>query len=223
MVMYQLIELMAVISSGAYGVLLARRHQMDFVGVFSLALIVAFGGGTLRDLFLDRHPLFWIREDHYPIIVFALALVTSLVPQLPNTLERFLDFPDAVGLGLFSVVGATAAIDAGTSYFVASLLGVVTGTFGGVIGDVVCNRVPSLFGTAPLYATCSFLGCWGLFLLTALSVPDSYSVPMAIAFIVLLRLVAIRRKWHLPQLEHEPASDAPTTEPQEVLCPESNQ
>lgn len=199
--MYQLIELMAVVSGGAYGVLLGRRHRMDFVGVFSLALIVAFGGGTLRDLFLDRHPLFWIREDHYPLIVFGLSLVTSLIPKLPETTERLLKFPDAVGLGLFTVVGATAAIDAGTSCFVASLLGVVTGTFGGVIGDVVCNRVPSLFGTAPLYATCSFLGCWILFLLTALTVPESYAVPTVISFIVLLRLAAIRWNWHLPQLE----------------------
>lgn len=198
---YQLIELMAVISSGAYGVLLGRRHGMDFVGVFTLALIVAFGGGTLRDLFLDRHPLFWIREEHYPLIVFALAIVTSLIPKLPEKTERMLNFPDAVGLGLFSIVGATASIDAGTSLFVASLLGVVTGTFGGVIGDVVCNRVPSLFGTAPLFATCSFLGCWLLFLLEGVSVPESYSVPIAITFIVLMRLAAIRWRWHLPQLE----------------------
>lgn len=198
--MYQLIELMAVISSGAYGVLLARRHQMDFVGVFSLALMVAFGGGTLRDLFLDRHPLFWIRQDHYPIIIFALALVTSLVPRVPDETERVLYLPDAVGLGLFSVVGATAALDSGTSLFVASILGVVTGTFGGVIGDVVCNRVPSLFRTAPLFATCSFLGCWLLFLLDGLSVPESIAVPIVITFIVLFRLAAIRWRWHLPQL-----------------------
>lgn len=198
--MYQLIELMAVVSSGAYGVLLARRHQMDFVGVFSLALMVAFGGGTLRDLFLDRHPLFWIREDHYPLIIFALALVTSLIPKVPDTTERILHFPDAVGLGLFSVVGATAAIDAGTSLFVASILGVVTGTFGGVIGDVVCNRVPSLFRTAPLFATCSFLGCWLLFLLDVLAIPESVAVPAVITFIVALRLSAIRWGWHLPQL-----------------------
>lgn len=210
--MYQLIELMAVISSGTYGVLLGRRHQMDFVGAFSLALIVAFGGGTLRDLFLDQHPLFWIREDHYPLIIFALALVTSLIPRLPDRLERLLNFPDAVGLGLFTIVGTTAAIDAGTSFFVASLLGVVTGTFGGVIGDVVCNRVPSLFGTAPLYATCSFLGCWLLFLLNALSIPETYAVPISITFIVLLRLAAIRWQWRLPQLSDEPAENSPATE-----------
>ncbi|MGY8768980.1 MAG: trimeric intracellular cation channel family protein [Pirellulales bacterium] len=197
--MFQIIELMAVIAGGTYGVLLARRHQMDFVGVFSLALIVAFGGGTLRDLFLDRHPLFWIEHAHYPVIIFVLALVTSLFPSLPKRTEYLLNWPDALGLGLFSVVGATAAIEAGTSLFVASLMGVITGTFGGVIGDIVCNKVPSLFRAAPLFATCSFAGCWLLFLLTACSVPENYSISISIIVIVVLRLVAIRRNWVLPQ------------------------
>ena len=199
--MFQVIEFMAVVSSAVYGVLLARRHQMDFVGAFSVALMVSFGGGTLRDLFLDRHPLFWIRESHYPVIVFALALVTSLVPRLPKGIEKLLDIPDALGLGLFSVIGATAAIDAGTSLFVASLMGVITGTFGGVIGDIVCNRVPSLFRTAPLFATCSFTGCWLLFLLQKLSVPETIAGPAAITVIVLFRLAAIRWQWRLPQLD----------------------
>ena len=199
--MYQIIELMAVIAGATYGVLLARRHEMDFVGIVSIAFIVAFGGGTLRDLFLDRHPLFWIRHDHYAIIIFMLALVTSLFPKLPIATERWLSIPDAAGLGLFSVVGATAALDAGTSLFIASVLGVVTGTFGGVIGDVTCNRIPSLFRTAPLFATCSFVGCWLLFLLTAASVPESIAVPVAIGFIIIFRLAALRWDWSLPNAE----------------------
>ncbi len=201
--MYQLIELLAVVSSACYGVLLARRHRMDLVGVFSLAFTVAFGGGTLRDLFLDRHPLFWIREDHYPIIVFVLAIGTSLVPRIPEAAERWLSVPDALGLGLFSVAGANAAIDCGTSLFVASLLGVVTGTFGGVIGDVVCNRVPSLFGKAPLFATCSFVGCWLMFLLKSAELADVYAIPVAIGSIVAMRLAAIRWNWQLPHFNEE--------------------
>ncbi|HBN74779.1 MAG TPA: hypothetical protein DD473_02940 [Planctomycetaceae bacterium] len=196
--MYQLIELIAVVSSAIYGVLLARRHGMDLVGVFSLAFMVAFGGGTLRDLFLDRNPLFWIANDHYAVIVFVLAIVTSLIPMLPEKTERWLNLPDAIGLGFFSIAGALAAVEAGTSLFIASMLGVVTGTFGGVIADVICNRVPSLFRPAPLYATCSFLGCWLMFLLNASSLPEAYAVPIAIAGIVLLRLAADRWDWRLP-------------------------
>ncbi|QDV66557.1 hypothetical protein Poly24_02440 [Rosistilla carotiformis] len=127
--MLQPIEFAAVVASAVYGVLLARRHDMDFVGVFSLAFIVAFGGGTLRDLFLDRHPLFWIQEDHYPVVVFAIALAAYGVRRIPDRTESILSIPDALGLGLFSIAGASAAIEAGTSYFIASLLGAVTGTF----------------------------------------------------------------------------------------------
>ncbi|HCS53812.1 trimeric intracellular cation channel family protein [Rubinisphaera sp.] len=201
--MYQLIELIAVVSSAIYGVLLARRHGMDLVGVFSLAFMVAFGGGTLRDLFLDRHPLFWIANDHYAVIVFVLAIVTSLIPVLPEKAERWLNLPDALGLGFFSIAGALAAQEAGTSLFIASMLGVVTGTFGGVIADVICNRVPSLFRSAPLYATCSFLGCWLMFLLDACSLPENYSIPIAIAAMVLLRLVALRWDWRLPHFAED--------------------
>ena len=199
--MHQLIEFSAVVASAIYGVLLARRHHLDFVGVFCLAFIVAFGGGTLRDLFLDRHPLFWIREHHYPVIVFLIAAVTSLTPRIPTRVVQWLSIPDAMGLGLFTVAGTSAAIEAGTSWFIASLLGAVTGTFGGVIGDVICNRVPSLFRPAPLFATCSFAGAWLFILLDALPATRGTAALAAIAFMVVFRLAAIRYGWVLPHLE----------------------
>ena len=199
--MYQIIELSAVVASATYGVLLARRHQMDFVGVFCMAFIIAFGGGTLRDLFLDRHPLFWIAEPHYPVIVFVIAIVGSLVTSVPAKFERFLSIPDALGLGLFSIAGANAAIDYGTSFFIASLMGAVTGTFGGVIGDVICNRVPSVFRPAPLFATCSFVGCWVLILLSQFGATQNVAAPVGIAIVVAMRLAAIRFNIVMPHVE----------------------
>lgn len=197
--MYEFVEMIAVISGATYGVLLARRHHMDFVGAFSVAFICAFGGGTLRDLFLDRHPLFWIQEEHYPVIVFVIALVASIPASLPTWSEKVLSVPDALGLGLFSVVGAAAALQSGTSYFIASLLGVVTGTFGGVMGDIVCNQVPSLFRHAPMYATCSFAGCWWMFTLGWIGFPRQFCFLSAIVVIVTFRLLALRYNWRLPQ------------------------
>jgi uncharacterized membrane protein YeiH len=205
------IELLAVSATAVYGVLLARRHGFDVVGVVSVALIVSFGGGTLRDLFLDRHPLFWIRDSHLPMIVVGLAVGTSLIPRIPEQTERWLYLPDALGLGLFTVVGANAAIECGTSLFVASLLGVVTGTFGGVIGDVVCNRVPSLFRPSPLYATCAFAGTWCLFLFRWLQVPDETADILAVCLIVVLRLSALRWNWMLPQPGSPAAVDDSTS------------
>lgn len=118
--MYQLIELLAVIASAFYGVLLARRNNLDFVGVFCMAFIVSFGGGTLRDLMLDRHPLFWMKESHYPVVVFVISMVTSLLPRIPDKTERILSLLDAIGLGLFTIAGTNAAIESGTSFFIAS-------------------------------------------------------------------------------------------------------
>jgi uncharacterized membrane protein YeiH len=197
--MEQFIELLAVITGSIYGVLLARQHKMDFVGVFSLALIVSFGGGTLRDLFLDRHPLFWIRESHYTIVVFLVSIAVFFVPQFPKKTEDYLSVPDALALGLFSVAGTSAALDLQTPLFIAAMLGVITGTFGGVMGDVICNRIPRLFRpSTPLYATCSFVGSWiyiGLTLVPALS---GFAAPLAIIFIVVFRLYSFWKKWSLP-------------------------
>jgi uncharacterized membrane protein YeiH len=195
----QFIELLAVISSGTFGVLLARRKGMDFVGVFSVACMTAFGGGTLRDLFLGRHPLFWVQHDHYPVIIFALALAMSLIRKVPQFMEKALYLPDALGLGLFSVVGAGYALEAGTSWFLAALLGTITGTFGGVIGDIACNEVPNLFRTSPLYATCSFLGCWAYLFLQDVVADEVVPLAVGIIVIVLMRLAALRWNIRLPE------------------------
>lgn len=165
--------------------------------------MVAFGGGTLRDLFLDRHPLFWIKHAHYPVIVFVLALVTSFIPRLPASVSKVLYFPDALGLGLFSIVGADYALASGTSWFIAALLGVVTGTFGGVIGDVVCNEVPSLFRSAPLYATCSFVGCWLYILSEPIPISEPLRLVAAISAVVILRLSAIHWNIRLPEFQED--------------------
>lgn len=191
--MLTVIEVLAVICGAIFGVLLARRKQMDFVGVFAVAFVTSFGGGTVRDILLDRHPLFWITHSHYPILVFVVAGIASLIPRIPARLEQLLDVPDAFGLALFSVVGTEYALQSGVTPFVAVLFGVITGTFGGVMGDIVCNEVPSLFRPAtPLYATCAFLGCWILIAAETVSLPPDTSRWISATFIVALRLLALR-------------------------------
>lgn len=210
--MFQFVEFMAVVVSAVFGILLARRNRMDFVGVFSLACITAFGGGTLRDLFLDRHPLFWINSHQYPLIVFAMAVASFAIRTVPDQLEEWLYVPDALGMGLFSVVGTSVAIDAGTSWFVASLFGVMTGTFGGVMGEVVCNQVPSLFRPAvPLYATASFVGSWVFLLFQMAGMSSDIATIVAIVVIVTIRLLALRWNICLPSLAQDHGPDSMAT------------
>ena len=202
--MLYFIELSAVITGAIYGVLLARQNQMDFIGVVTLALIVAFGGGTLRDLFLDRHPLFWIRESHFTIIVFGLAILVFLLPPIPEKAKSLLTIPDAFALGLFSVAGTTAALECQTPLFIAALFGVITGTFGGAIGDVVCNRIPGIFQpSTTLYATCSFIGSWVYIALVTYEPTSEFAAPIAITLTVVFRLLSVRYGWKLPVLAEQ--------------------
>lgn len=208
--MLEAIECSAVIASAIYGILLAARKQFDTVGVFAIAFAVAFGGGTLRDLFLDRHPLFWIENHHYVIIVFALAIVGAMLPRHLPKVERLLPLPDALGLGLYSIVGASYAVELGHPFFIAALLGVITGTFGGVIGEVICNEIPSLFRPAPLHATCSFAGAWVYLLIDMTAAPPAVAVSAGILVVVAMRLAALRWNLHLPAMSigHQDQSDS---------------
>ena len=106
--------------------------------------------------------------------------------------------PDALGMGLFTVVGAGYAIDLDTGLFLAALFGVITGTFGGGLGDVVCNEVPALFRPAPLTATCSFAGAWVYLLLVEAGLPPGIPSASGIAVVFVFRLLAVRFRWSLP-------------------------
>ncbi|MCB9888886.1 MAG: trimeric intracellular cation channel family protein [Planctomycetes bacterium] len=198
--MIEPLQYLAVLTSGLYGVLMARNKGMDPVGVVWVAFIVAFGGGTLRDVLLDRRPLFWIEHDHYTWSLFAVAVVGALLPRLPARLDRWLLVPDALGLALFSIVGARIAMDApGVSPFIASLFGVITGAFGGVIADVVCNEVPRLFLPAtPLYSTCALAGCWVYIGLRYGGLGEEITLPAGVAAVTALRIMAVRWHWTLP-------------------------
>lgn len=195
----QVIEFGAVITAAIFGIMLARRARMDVLGVFVLAFATAFGGGTLRDLLLGRHPLFWISNSHYPVILFALVLASMFVPRIPERFKLVLHLPDAIGMGMFSVVGTQYAIDDGTTWFIASLFGVMTGCFGGVISEIISNEVPSIFRSAPLYATCSFTGCWCYMGLAWLGVMGQVCVAVAVVVIVAMRLAALYWDIRLPE------------------------
>jgi uncharacterized membrane protein YeiH len=194
------IEFLAVVAAAVYGVLRAARQGMDLVGVFTVACVVSFGGGTLRDLFLDRHPLFWIANPHYVAVVLGIAVAGGLIVRHVRHLRPLLLVPDALGMGLFTMAGTSIALESGAHPFLAAILGTITGTFGGVLGDIVCNEIPTLFRPAPLCATCSFAGAVIWLGLRPLGWNEPASMITGAAVVVLLRLAAVRWNWQLPAL-----------------------
>jgi uncharacterized membrane protein YeiH len=196
----QVIEIAGILAFAFSGFIEARSKDMDFVGVFTVAFITAFGGGTLRDLLLDRRPLFWVEHQEYSLLVFALALVVSPFLRHLRTAfsEKLIVIADAFGLGLFSALGASLAQEAGMPLFVAAMMGVITGIFGGVLRDVLCNEIPLVFRRGHLYATCSFAGCWVYLVLDRFDTPEAGSLFASIVITVAMRLAAVRFNLRLP-------------------------
>jgi uncharacterized membrane protein YeiH len=193
------IELAAVAVCAVSGVLEAGRKEIDLFGVVVVALVAALGGGTLRDLLLDA-PVFWIADQTYLFAAVAAGLLAFFAVRHWRLPQDMFVVPDAAGLALFAVLGTEKALALGAPWLAASLMGVVTGAFGGVLRDVLCNEVPLIF-TGELYATAAWSGTLLLVLLLALGGDPSWVHLVAIALIFGLRLAAYRWKIGLPRFQ----------------------
>ena len=196
----QAVEVLGIVAFAFSGFVEARRKQMDMVGVFTVAFITAFGGGTLRDLLLDRRPLFWVEHQEYTLLVFVLAL--AAIPAVRHLrsgpAEKAIVVADALGLGLFAAVGASVAADAHMPLFVSVMMGVITAIFGGVLRDVICNEIPLVFRRGQLYATCAFVGCWVYLIADMLHASQAVALGASIVVTTAMRLVAVRLDLKLP-------------------------
>lgn len=192
-----LLTYLAVSASAVSGTLEARKHDMDVVGATTVAFVTAFGGGTMRDLLLGRTPIFWLEDQGLSIATFCIAILSFYI--VDRISEDWLNIPDALGLGFFSILGATYALQMDLSLLIISLMGVVTGVFGGILRDVICNKIPHIFkrGTR-LYATCSFIGIWLFILLVKFNVDISVASWAGTLTVFAMRMAAVRWRWTLP-------------------------
>ncbi len=191
MTLIKFIEIMAILVGAFSGFIEARRKKMDLVGVFTVAFITAFGGGTLRDILLDKRPLFWVTHQEYAILIFILALIAApAIRTLRHVVsERMIVIADAVGLGLFAISGVASALDAQMPIFIASMMGVITGIFGGVLRDIVCNEVPMVFRDGKPYAICAFIGSWMYLLMKKFGMDPDLTLWSSAMVITALRLI----------------------------------
>lgn len=194
------LELLATVAFTLSGLLMAARRRLDAVGVYAVAFLTAFGGGTLRDLLLDLRPFFWVRHQEYlwGVLVLSTLAMCFLRQRHFEPTERAILVPDAVGLGLFAAVGVDVASAHGMPPLVAVLMGVVTPVFGGVLRDIVCNTIPAAFSDHRPYALCAFLGGWLYVGLLALAWPAWLALVLTVAFTAGTRLLALWFDWRLP-------------------------
>ncbi|MDG1582065.1 trimeric intracellular cation channel family protein [Pseudomonas sp. GOM6] len=193
--LFYLSDLFGVAVFAITGALMAGRKSMDLFGVLVIAIITALGGGTLRDLILDNHPVSWIRNDTYILVASAAAVGTVLWVRLTQPIhERGLLIADAFGLAVFTVIGTEVALQHNVPYSTALIMGVMTGVAGGVMRDVICNEIPLIF-QKEIYATACLLGSLVFIGLRELQTPHWLDTGVAMLVVLLTRLAAIR--WHL--------------------------
>ena len=190
------IGMSAVAVSAITGVLEAGRKPIDLFGVVLVALASALGGGTIRDVLLDR-PVFWVADQTYLVAAAAAGVATFVLVRLVRLPANLFLIPDALGLALFTVIGTQAGLTYGAPWVVASFLGLVTGVFGGVLRDILCNEVPLVF-TGELYATASWAGAILFIALLHAGVAGNAAGLIAMAAIFSIRLAAIHWKLTLP-------------------------
>jgi uncharacterized membrane protein YeiH len=195
-----LVELAGTAAFALSGVLEGARKRLDAVGVCVVGFLAAFGGGTLRDLLLDQRPFFWVRHVDMLWGVLALCILAMLFLRHKHfePTERAIQWPDALGLGLFTAVGVHQALDTQLPALVAVLMGVITGVFGGVLRDIVCNEIPSAFSDHRPYAVCAFAGGRVYVGLWQLGAPEWLVLITCVSITAGLRAMALWRNWQLP-------------------------
>ncbi len=200
------VELIGTLAFALSGILAGVRKRMDIFGISVLGFISAFGGGTLRDVLLDRRPFFWVAEVSLLWMVVGLCLVVLALLRRHQSLrvsDRAIQVADALGLGLFVASGVQAALVAQLPVMVAVMMGVVTGVFGGVMRDIACNEMPTAFADHRPYALCAFTGGWVYVFGQWMDWAGWQVLLVSIAVTTGLRLLALKLDWQLPHWGNE--------------------
>jgi uncharacterized membrane protein YeiH len=195
-----LFEVIGTLAFALSGLIEAARKKLDLVGMAMVSGLAAFGGGTLRDVLLDRRPFFWFENDIWVWIIIAICLGSLLFMRSRHLepTERAMQWPDAIGLGAFTAGGTQLALNAGVPAVISVIMGVLTAIFGGVLRDIVVNEIPKAFSDHIPYAFIAFTGGWVVVGLGVLNVEAFIAVAVGAVFTIALRVAALLFGWRLP-------------------------
>lgn len=194
----QIIYLIAISAEAMTGALAAGRRRMDLFGVVIIACVTALGGGSLRDVVLGHYPLGWVRHPEYLGFTIGAALVATWLARWMHHFRRTFLVLDGLGLVAFTLIGCAIARGAGHHPAIVVIAGLLTGAFGGVLRDVLCNEVPLIF-QRELYAGVALLTGAAYLLLLAAGLPEATTTLACLGGGFLLRLAALRFGWEMPK------------------------
>ncbi len=186
----------------ATGALAASRKQLDIIGFLFLAAVTGIGGGTVRDLVLDV-PVFWIDQPTYILACAATAVVIYFSAHLLESRYRSLLWFDAIALAAYCVIGSYKGLSITGSYVIAVVMGMLTGTFGGILRDVLANE-PSVLLRREIYVTAAMLGALAFIAAAAFGANEFFSASVGFGVAIAIRGSALAFGWTLPTYKSRP-------------------
>lgn len=199
------LSIIGIIAGAMSGALAAGKERMDLFGVVMVGFVTALGGGTVRDVFLDIHPLVWIGQPLYCILVVVASVVTVWVARMLQYFWALFLWLDALGLVAFSILGAQAALNQNLGIIIALASAIITGSVGGIMRDLLCDRIPlvfreELYGSVSLFVGISYVG------LQAAGMSSGLAVSVSLIGGFALRVAAIQWKITLPVFDYQEES-----------------
>ena len=199
MTLIYLIDLIGTLVFAISGALAGANKRFDIFGASVIAFVTAVGGGTIRDILIGSQPVGWMKDLNY-LWMIALGIVISYffktgIQRLRKTFFLF----DTIGIGLFTILGLQKTLGLGLSPIIAVMMGTVSAVFGGVLRDTLSNEIPLIF-RKEIYATACMAGGILYLGLAQLQLKEPINILCTVIFIIILRILAVRKKWSLPVL-----------------------
>lgn len=198
--MIYFLDLFGVFVFAISGALSAGKKSLDFFGVMVLSVVTALGGGTFRDVILGNTPVLWIKDPLYIVVAIIAAFITLAFSKSQYVSGKWLFYADAFGLALFTILGTQLALSQAVSPLIAIVLGMMTGSFGGLIRDILNNEIPLIL-RKEIYATAALIGSVAYILLIESAINDQISMIIAMILVLCIRVIAIQKKLSLPQFQ----------------------
>lgn len=199
-----LLDYASVLVFALTGALVASRAQLDLVGFAFIACLTAVGGGTIRDLLLNRHPVFWVGQPDYILIASAAAVLVFFTAHLVESRYNLLVWLDSFALAIAVAAGTGAALSMNQSGVIVVLMGVTTGCLGGLMRDVVCNEVPLVLKQGELYVSCAFSGALAAVVADRLGFDELATLAACALICWALRAGSLVFGWQLPVYKSRP-------------------
>ncbi|WP_297336736.1 trimeric intracellular cation channel family protein [Algoriphagus sp.] len=194
------LELIGTFVFAISGALAVREREHDLFGAGFTGFITAIGGGTLRDVLLDAHPLVWIGDIHFLYAILLGILTAFVFPNFLSRLRRTFFLFDTLGIGFFTVLGVEKALSLGVRPEIAAIMGMFTAVMGGVIRDTLTNEIPILF-RKEIYASACLAGAILYLVLNYFGLGREWNLLLSIFTVISIRLIAMKYKLSLPRLD----------------------